>query len=184
MNLFSMQDGVLAVSPEALGIKIFNDIWKRDKSKSKNKAREEFYFIYFFADYKSDFADIIDEQERKTAIIESVMENPNWEPDDLIYNAIEFYRERSSTVTSVLLDDAKSAVYRISSFLKTVDLDERDVKSGKPIHNPKNITGMVGDMSSIVENISKLERKVKREIEEENTMKGGREKNIFEDGII
>ena len=183
MNLFELDEGTLHVAAEALAINVFNTLYTRDKKKSKSKAMEEFSYIYFFCDFKSDFADIINEQERHEAIVESTMTNPEYKPDAVMEAAMQLYEERSNTITSALLDDAKSAVYRISKFLKTVDLNERDEKSGKPVHNPKNITGMVGDMSKIVENISVLEQKVKRELDEESNMKGGRKKGLFEDGI-
>lgn len=182
MNLFELNDGALHVAPEILAINVFNTIYTRDKKKNKQKAMEEFSYIYFFCDYKSDFADIINEQERHVAIVESTMTDQEYQPDAIMEAAMQLYSERSHTITSGLLEDAKSTAYRISKFLKTVDLNERDEKN-KPVHNPKNITGMLGDMSKIVENISVLEQKVKREQDEESTMKGGRKKGIFEDGV-
>ena len=65
---------------------------------------------------------------------------------------------------------------------KGIDLNERDDKN-KLVHNAKNIAGVIGDMSGIVENISNLEQKVKREQEEDEDMRGNRKKSLFEDGI-
>jgi hypothetical protein len=183
MNLFEMNEGMLVVSPEALTIQVFKKIWTRDKKKSKQTAFNEFSFIYFFCDYKSDFADIMDEEEREKAIVESVIgPNSKWKPDAIVKQAMDFYIERSSTVTSVMLDDAKSAISKLSKFLRNINLEERDEKN-RLIHNPKTIAGMIGEMSSIAENASKLEQKVKKELEEENNIRGNRKKNIFEDGI-
>lgn len=184
MNLFEMKDGMLSVSLEALGIKVFKKIWDRNKKAKKSIVFEEFSYIYFFCDFKSDFADIVDEEEREKEIIDAVMgTDSKWKPDALIKEAMEVYVERSSTITSTMLDDAKSAVSKISKFLKNIDLEEKDDR-GKLIHNAKNIAGVIGDMSNIVENIDKLEQKVKKEQQEASNMKGNRKKSIFEDGIL
>jgi len=182
MNLFEMHEGMLIVSPEILGLKVFKKIYDRDKSKAKTKAFEELSYVYFFADFKSDFSDIVDEEERKQSIIEAVITDQKWEPDGLIEEAIDLYLERSNTVTSAMLDDAKSAVKKISKFLRNIDLNERDDK-GKLVHNASQIAKTVGDMSNIVENVSALEQKVKKELEEESNMAGGHKKSLFEDGI-
>lgn len=182
MNLFEMHEGMLIISPEVLGIQVFKKIYTRDKTKAKTKAFEEFSYIYFFADFKSDFSDIVDEDKRQEAIIESVITIKDWKPDELILEAVNLYFDRSNTVTSALLDDAKSAVKKISKFLKNIDLNERDDK-GKLVHNASQVAKTIGDMSNIVENVATLEQKVKKEQEEDNNMRGARKKSLFEDGI-
>jgi len=182
MNLFEMNDGMLIVSPEALGITVFNTLWTRDKTKTKKKALDEFSYIYFFCDFKSDFADLVNEKERHDAIVDSVIENKAWTPDPVVKAAMQLYLERSSTVTSTMLDDAKQAVSKISTFIRSVNLLERD-KNDKPIHSAKGVAAVIKDMSGIIEGIAALEAKVKREQDEESTMKGNRKKSIFEDGI-
>ena len=50
MKLFTFEGYKLNISEEALCIKAFRELFKRDRSKNKEKAIMELGFIYFYAD--------------------------------------------------------------------------------------------------------------------------------------
>ena len=54
-SLFDYKERNVIVSPEALLIPEFEEIYKRDKSKDKAKAIKELSYIYFISDYKSPY---------------------------------------------------------------------------------------------------------------------------------
>lgn len=64
MKLFKYENFALTISEEALTIKAFSDIWKRDRTKGKNNALQELGLIYFMYDPRSDYMYIDDAQER------------------------------------------------------------------------------------------------------------------------
>ena len=47
MKLFKYQGYNLTISEEAMMLKPFKDLWKRDKSKNKEQALQELAYIYF-----------------------------------------------------------------------------------------------------------------------------------------
>ena len=183
MNLFEYENGMLTVSPQAYGLTPFKNISKRDKTKSKDKSLNEMLYVYYMADYKSDFADILDEDERSVDVIK-VLELPkNWKPDKIIKDAVRFYKDRRDGMSMRMLESAKILASKIEKYCRTVDLDERDKNTGKPVHNIKQINDVLQQFGKTVDSLNKLESQVKKDIADDNNMIGSREKNLFEDGI-
>ena len=180
MNLFEFQGHKVVFSPQALGLKPFRDLYERDKTKNKVVAISELEYVYFMADYKSDYSDIIDDEERSQEII-SVLDLPkNWEKDDIVQIAMDFYIDRSDSMLMKLYKAAKILLSKIVKFAETVNLDERD-NNNKPVYNVKQINDMVKQLGGTVESVQHLEKMVKAEVSANKTNVGSREKNMFED---
>jgi len=93
MRLFDLVNNQLVISEEAYILIPFKAIWDRDKTKLKEKALAELGFVYFMEDYKSDFSDIVNDEERSTEIT-SVLGLPSgWKEDAVVRNAREFYHK-------------------------------------------------------------------------------------------
>jgi len=180
MNLFELQGHRVVFAPQALGLKPFRDLYDRDKSKNKEIAIAELEYMWFMCDYKSDYSDIIDDEERSEEII-SVLDLPKkWEKDDVIQVAMDFYIDRSDSMLMKLYKASKILLSKIVKFAETVDLDERD-GNDKPIYNVKQINDMVKQLGGTVESVQHLEKMVKAEVSANKTNVGSREKNMFED---
>lgn len=179
MELFVYRDFKLGFEPEALTLEPFKKLWERDRTKSKKKAFSDFAFVYFMADYKSDFADLLDEDLRKEEVGKAVygIEDYKYKEDKAIEKAIDFYKERQQTVSSRLLEDSRTAIAKISSFLGAINTKEMKTT------DVAKITSMVGAIDKMLETMTNLEARVKKEIESKTGIKGGREKTVFEDGI-
>lgn len=181
MELFTYENNTLIVNPLAYVLLPFKVIWERDKTKSKKNAESEFAYIYFMADYKSDFDDILDEEDRTKEIIKVLDLKKGWKPDKDIKTAIEFYKGRRDGMAMRMFGSAKVLASKIEKYCRTVDLNERDEK-GRPMHNIKQINDVLKQFGTSVESLHKLESQVKKEAAENKNMIGSREKNIFEDG--
>lgn len=183
MELFELNNGVVTYSPIALTLEPFKVLWKRDRSKDKSIAILELSYVYYFTDYKSDFSDIIDQREKSKEIIKVLFpKDTKWKPDDKVQTAIEFYRERSETITTRLLENAMMAVHKISTYLSSVDLTEVDDR-GKLVHDAKKVADTVGALDKLIDSLAKVEEKVKKEKQVKDKMRGSTEKKLFEDGI-
>jgi hypothetical protein len=182
MDLFEIKEGQVTFSPQALTLSPFAKLWERDKKKGKPVAIAEMAALYFYADYKSDFSEIYNPTE-KLNIIKSVIVgmDDSWKPDKVFKEAVDFYKSRQETVSTILLGDARNAVDKISRFLRGINLNEE--VNGRPKHDIKKIADTLGNLSRITESLQKLEEQVKKELQEEESMRGGHAKAIFEDGI-
>jgi hypothetical protein len=175
MEILDLKNDVVSIHPAALQLPCFNSLWLRDKTKTKTKALKELSYIYFIADYKSDFSDIIDEKERK----EEVSKLFEIQEDALITECIEFYKERQQTISMHLLQAAKLGVNKIKQYIETVDLTELDDK-GKPVHDVSKLNMIIARLGDTIEGIRKLEEIVAKEIEDNTRVRGGNQLGMFE----
>jgi hypothetical protein len=184
MELFEIKKDQVAFSPQALSLKPFHVLWKRDKSENKVIANAELAAVYFYTDYKSDFSTIIDENEKLEHIKSVIVGMPEeWKPDKKFEEACAFYAEMQETHTTLLLQDAQFAVTSVRKFLRGLNMEEVDDR-GKPIHDLKKVIDSLGQLNKVTESLEALEEQVKKKIrQKQDTARGGREKATFEDGI-
>lgn len=182
MNLFEIKDFQVIFSAQALALVPFRTLWDRDKTKDKSTSVGELAYVWFMCDYKSDYSDIINEEERSKEILSVLVIPKGWKPDKKVFEAMVFYKKRSKGMIMHLHEAATILLDQIVQFAKTVDLNERDDK-GKPIHNLKQINDVVKELGKSVESVQNLERMVKAELSNNKDKIGSKTKSLFEDGI-
>lgn len=183
MRLFDLVNNQLAISEEAYLLTPFKKLWDRDKTKLKERALAEMGYIYFMEDFKSDFSDVVDEQERTVEVI-SVLELPSdWKEDNVVREAREFYRKRSEEITPLLLlRDSKVVIDKMREYFREVDFLALDEK-GRPKYDIDKLARVVERSAGILENLSKLETMVKKEVQSKKDKVGSKIKAVFEDGM-
>jgi hypothetical protein len=179
MKLFKYEGYRITISEEALLLKPFKAIWKRDKTANKEKALMELGFIYFFCDARSDYQYIVDEDARKESIKEGEGLPKNWEPDAQILEAMEFYNTFKPT-SALLLEDTRFAVDKLRKLLREIDLNQTDDK-GKPIYTLNTVTATIKQVPSLVRDLDEAERSIAKEIAQSDKARGAQTKSIYED---
>ena len=180
MNLFEISNYVLQIQPEAYALKPFKDIWDRDKSKDKKTAIQELAYIYYMVDFKSDFAQILDQKQRRVEVVRNLQLPKKWQPDNYVMAAISFYKDRQKSISLLLLEDVYKAIEKLREFYREVDLLKEDPKTGKPIHDVSKLTRSIEAAGKIIESLKKLEDKVKLE-QDQSSLRAGKQKGIYED---
>ena len=179
MKLFKYEGYKITISEEALLLRPFKVIWKRDKSQNKEKALMELGFIYFFCDIRSDYQYIVDEDARRESIKEGEGLPKNWEPDAAVKEAMEFYNTFKPT-SALLLEDTRFAVDKLRKLLREIDLNQTDDK-GKPIYTLNTITATIKQVPSLVRDLDEAERSIAKEIAQSDKARGAQTKSIYED---
>lgn len=179
MKLFKYEGYNITISEEALLLKPFKNIWKRDKSTTKDKALMELGFIYFFCDIRSDYQYIIDEDARLEAIKLGQGFPNDWKPDNTVKEAMEFYNT-FKPISALLLEDTRSAVDKLRKLLRDIDLTATDDK-GKPIYTLNTITATIKQVPSLVRDLDEAERSIAKEIAQNDKVRGAQEKSMYED---
>lgn len=181
MKLFKLEGFKIVISEEAFAIKVFREIWNRDRSASKEKAIMELGFLYFFLDPRSNYSYLTDEDE-KLALIKTHQGFPEkWVPDKKLIEAMEVYKSLTITESSLLLDSARKAAKQIWETLSSFDLNETLLKEG--IKVLPAITRALESIPKVSENLAKAEKAINNEIEENSKMRANREKTVLEDGF-
>lgn len=179
IRLFKYESYKLTVEPEALLLKPFRQIWKRDRSAGKEKAMMELGFVYFFCDPRSDYQYITDEEQRKKSIKEGEGLPENWEPDKLVREAMEFY-SGFKPVSALLLEDTRYAVDKLRKMLRDIDLTLMDDK-GKPVYTLNTVAATIKQIPSLVKDLDEAERALAKEMVQSDKVRGKQEKAIYED---
>lgn len=179
MQLFDLVNNKLTFSPQALALKPFKDLWDRDTTEDKGVAVQQLSFVWYYSDFKSDFSDLMDDEQRRSEI-EKVT---GCKADEKVMEACRFYMKMRETLITDSLLAAKEALYKVKEFFRTVDFEKTHPKTGQPIYKVKEVMIAVQDLAGMIQGLELLEQRVKKEKEESGRMKGSKEKKIFEDGI-
>lgn len=183
MKLFKYEGYKVVISEEAFALKVFRQIWNRDRSVNKDKAIMELGYVYFMTDPRSDYQYIVDEDERAKAIMEGEGLPSNWKPDKMIMEAIKFYEGMKST-SALLLEDTRVAIDKVRKFLKEVNLEDTDDK-GRPIYTINSITSTIKMIPQLIKDLDDAEKAIKADMQNTSgKVRGQKEKSLLEDGIF
>lgn len=180
MQLISYEDFELKVTDEALLLAPIRKLFRRDKSKDKERFFAELGYIYFMTNPASSYMYIPGEEARSEEIIrQEGLEK--WEPDELVKEAMEEYARTVETPGSLLLREASITAGKIRKSLADLDFEELDEKF--KVTNIKTAASVLAMIPKIVKELAEAERAVLQEQRESSRPRGGASKTVFEDGI-
>lgn len=182
MRLLQIENFELQVAPEALLIRPIRRLWNQDRSKQKERFYQQMSFLYFAVDPRSTYSYILDEEERKQAIIEQEGLPKDFKPSEFLQEAMEIYKKHTMTVSQKLLSDALVAANTVGTFLRTVDLTETD-KNDKPKYQVSQITAALKNLEGIINTIQTLQKKVEQEIVDAGKARGTQELTVGDVGL-
>lgn len=176
MRLFKYEGYKLTISEEAMLLKPFKAIWKRDRTQNKEKALMELGYCYFMEDPRSDYQFIVDREDRSAQIKLGEGIPESWSPDEVVIQAMEFYSSFKTT-SALLLEDTRVLVdgYRTKLRAITSDMSELDVKA------VKEIGAIIKQVPSMVKDLDEAERALAKELAQSDKVRGAQEKSMYED---
>lgn len=179
MKLFKYEGYNLTISEEALILKPFKALWKRDKTAGKERALQELCYIYMMEDPRSDYQTYIDREVRSEQIKLGEGLPESWKPDKLVTEAQEFYASFKSE-SALLLEDIRVAITKLREFIKTIDLNATDDK-GKPIYTLNTYTSTIKQIPELITSLDEAERTIAKDMAHSDKVRGTVEKSMFED---
>lgn len=179
MKLFKLDGFDLIISDEAYLLKPFREIWKRDKSKGKQTAKDELGVVFFMEDPRSDYQIYIDREERLKQVKEALGLKDTWKPDKLVLDAMKFYASFKSE-SALLLEDIRVAITKLREYIKTIDLNATD-SNGKPIYTLNTYTSTISQIPKLITSLDEAEKTIAKEIINSDKVRGNGEKAMFED---
>lgn len=187
LSLFELDEGwKVVIRPETLTLSPFKKVM--DKYKDREIGLMELSFVYFMADWRSDFNDIIDIKEREKNIIESLALADKIKLDSVTQKAIDFYNERQPSISLHHLNTVKTVLDNLQKALRDIDMSKtiRD-EDGVEIDlydtlAMNRITGIIEKSPKLIAAVKEMEKQVKTEIQENTSHRGSGEKSLYEDG--
>lgn len=182
MHIIEYNNYTIEPTQDAFLIKPIRDLFNKDKSKTKEKFLQQMSVLYFYADPRSTYNYIVDDEERLQAIIEQEGLPKDFKITEDLDKALQEYKKHTITTSYLLLQDTKIAVDKVRQFLREVDLTAVDDK-GKPLYTINSITQAIKQIPQLSKDLLEAEKIVSKEIEEQGRARGGNNKTLFEDGI-
>ena len=182
MVLFEFDKTNFMVHPteEALLLKVFSDIWKRDKSKDKNLALKELGFVWFYTNVKSPYLTMEDDT-KTSEIIKDIDLPKDWKQDKIIKSAIEYCNSHKTKVEQMYEGAITVAetITEVCKNSKTYILSADD-----KIGAAQKLNGMLKELPTSMEKLKAAEKQYLREIEDtDGKKKGSQSFNTFELGL-
>ena len=182
MKLFKYEGYKIVISEEAFAIKVFRQIWNRDKTVNKDKALSELGYIYFMEDPRSDYQYIIDEEDRSKAIIEAEGLSKNWKPDKLVKEAMNYYSSIKTT-SSLLLEDLRATIDNIRRSLKTFSFENLEEKDR--VNAIKSVASTIATLPKLIKDLNDTEKLINSEMQQQaGKIKGQKTKSLMEDSLL
>jgi len=178
MRLLTYEGYRVVIAPEALALKPFKRLWQRDKSAQKDRATSELGYIYFFADPRSEYQYIVDDDERSEAVKEGLGLPKSWKPDRLLLESIALYSS-FTTSAALLLRDMRFFVDNFRKYLRSIDFSAVD-KSGKPIYAINAISSALEKIPAIVRNLDSAEKAINDQLKDSESARGTTEMGILD----
>lgn len=179
MKLFKYEGYELTISEEAMLLKPFKTIWKRDRTRDKSVAMQELGYIYFMEDPRSDYQTFVDKEERARQIKIGQGMKETWKPDAAVIEAQEFYAS-FKTASALLAEDIRFAIDNFRKYIKELDLNKTDDK-GKPLYTLNSYTAALNQIPKLIVSLDEAEKAIARDIAQTEQVRGSAEKAMLED---
>ena len=175
-------------TPEVLLIREFAALWEPSRNKTKEdpkgskrtRAFREFTYIWLMCDWASPYSDYTEQERHTEAMKDARLTEKEW-TDPTFRAACRKYRELQNSSRSLkLIKAAQDVVDKITDYFETLDLQERDPVSGKPIFKTKDIMAELSNVSDVIDQLKTLEVLYKREQEQDNGLMGNVEIGAFD----
>lgn len=183
MNVFTVEDYVPVPTQEFLLIEEFKNLFLApynfnfdgDKSgRFKKRGLCESRFLFFYCDYKSEFAKF-PENSRKEEALKAAGLSPDYVISPKLEAAIDRYNSLKTSRNLRLLRSANNAIDKLQAYFDTVDFTAAH-PDGTLKFIPKDVISNIANLGKVLEGLDKLEEAVAKEESPEATARGEAEK--------
>lgn len=181
MKLIEFDGQDFKIADEALLIRPIRDLFQKDKSKKKEEFWKQISYMWFMCDPRSTYMYLTQESDRSSEIKKQEGLGDDFEPNDLLKEAMEIYRRQSITTASLLLEGMRKGIENVRKFLADVDLFAVDEKTQKPLYQVSTITAALKQIPELAKALVDAEKALAKDFATDDKARGNSEKAIGED---
>ena len=179
---------IVVNEPEVMLVKEFADLWKPSRNKTKKdpkgekrtRAFRELAYIWLMCDWASPYADYSEQERHEECLKDAGLTEKEW-ADPVFREAVRKYRDLQNASRSLkLIKSTQQVVDKIIDYFDTIDLQERDPVTSKPVYKVKDVMAEMNTIPQLVEDLKQLEILYKKEQEQENGLMGNVEIGAFD----
>ena len=180
MKLIEFDGLEFKVADEAFLVRQIRELFQKDKSKKKEDFWRQMSYLWFMCDPRSSYMYITYESERSYEITAQAGFDVDWEPSDLLKEAMDIYKKQSVTTSSILLEGMRKGIDKLSKFLSEFNLNEVD-KNGRPIYQVSTMTSALKQVPELAKALLEAEKSLAKDFATDDKARGTAEKAVGED---
>lgn len=155
------KNNIVVPTPSILLIKEFKSVWNRDKTTKKERALNEFAYIYFKHDFKSIYKTSFTDEEIEVELRRDIFNKPKWKADKLVIAAENRYKVLQVTKSLAFLNAAEKALSEIKKYFNDFDLSKVDAKDKHTA--AKNMLGNIKEVDEVTSKLFNTRKRVQLE---------------------
>jgi len=129
MKLIEFDGMEFKVADEAFLIRPIRELFEKDKSKKKEEFWRQISYLWFMCDPRSTYQYLVDEEARAKEIKIQEGLGEDWQPSELLKDAMAIYRKHTITTAALLLEGMRKGIDKLSTFLGETSFSEKTVAS-------------------------------------------------------
>lgn len=180
MKLIEFDGMEFKITDEALLIRPIRELFQKDKTKKKEEFWKQISYLWFMCDPRSTYQYIIDEDARSLEIRKQEGLGEDWEPSELLKEAMNIYRAQTITTASILLESMRKGIEQLRKFFSEFDLFALD-KNDRPIYQVSTMTAALKQVPELAKALVEAEKALAKDFATEDKARGNAEKAVGED---
>lgn len=172
MRLIEFDGMEFKVADEAFLVRPIRELFQKDKSKRKEEFWRQISYMWFMCDPRSSYQYLTDPIERSVEIKKQEGLGDDWEPSDLLKEAMDVYRKQNITTSAILLEGMRKGIDKLSSFLSTTAFTDKSVAS---------MTSALRQIPELAKALSDAEKSLAKDFETDDKARGNAVKAVGED---
>ena len=180
MKLIEFDGLEFKIADEALLVRPIRELFLKDKTKKKEEFWQQISYLWFMCDPRSTYLYITDENARAAEIKKQEGLGENWEPSDLLKEAMAVYRTQTITTASILLESMRKGIEQLRKFFSEFDLFALD-KNDRPIYQVSTMTAALKQVPELAKALVEAEKALAKDFATDDKARGNAEKAIGED---
>lgn len=180
MKLIEFDGLEFKVADEAFLVRQIRELFQKDKSKKKEDFWRQMSYLWFMCDPRSSYMYLTDETARSLEVKAQEGFDVDWEPSDLLKEAMDVYKKQSTTTSSILLEGMRKGIDKLSAFLSEFNLNEVD-RNGRPIYQVSTMTSALKQVPELAKALLEAEKSLAKDFATDDKARGTAEKAVGED---
>lgn len=180
MKLIEFDGQEFKLADEALLVRSIRELFTRDKSKKKEEFWRQISYLWFMCDPRSTYQYLTNEEERAKEIKIQEGLGEDWEPPELLKEAMDVYRKQTVTTASILLESMRKGIEQLRKFFSEFDLFALD-KNDRPIYQVSTMTAALKQVPELAKALVEAEKALAKDFATDDKARGTAEKALGED---
>lgn len=172
MKLIEYDGMEFKIADEALLVRPIRELFQKDKSKKKEEFWKQISYLWFMCDPRSSYMYIVNEDERAKEIKMQEGLGEDWDPPELLRDAMTIYRKQTITSAAILLEGMRKGIDKLSTFLGETTFSDKTVAA---------MTNALKQIPELSKALVEAEKSLAKDFETDDKARGNSVKAVGED---